>query len=137
MADTIQFRRGAAAEIPRLADGEPGWCRDTKELYIGSPSGNVKAMDASLIATVEQHSKTIAQHETTISQQAQALTQHAQAITQHGQAINELNNELDSKLSASAAAAQAELEAEAELAAVVERFNKLLSAMKISGLMES
>ena len=109
MADTIQFRRGAAAEIPRLADGEPGWCRDTKELYIGTPTGNVKAVDAALIATVEQH----------------------------GQAITEMSTELDSKLSASAAAAQAELEAEAELAAVVERFNELLSAMKISGLMDS
>lgn len=109
MADTIQFKRGAASSIPKLADGEPGWCRDSKELYIGTPSGNEKIADAALIATVNQHST----------------------------AINELNNELGSKLSASAAAAQAELEAEAELAAVVERFNKLLSAMKISGLMES
>ena len=106
MADTIQFKRGAAANIPKLADGEPGWCRDTKELFIGTPTGNEKIADASLIATVEQH----------------------------GQAIAELNED---KLSASAAPAQEELEAEAELTAVVESFNALLSALKLSGIMES
>lgn len=109
MADTIQFKRGAAAGMPKLADGEPGWCRDTKQLFIGTPTGNEKIADVALIATVEQH----------------------------GQAISELNEELDGKLSASAAAAQAELQAEAELAAVVESFNELLSALKFSGLMES
>ena len=109
MADTILFRRGAAAGLPKLADGEPGWCKDTKQLYIGTPEGNEKIADAALIATVEQHE----------------------------QAIKELNDELEEKLSASAAAAQAELGADAELATVVESFNALLLALKFSGLMES
>lgn len=116
MADTIQFKRGAADTIPKLADGEPGWCKDKKQLYIGTPTGNEKIADVALIATVEQHSETIAQH---------------------GQAITELNNEMDGKLSAKAALAQAELAAEAELAAVVESFNELLNALKTAGLMES
>ena len=109
MADSIQLKRGIARAIPRLSTGEPGWCTDTKQLFIGTDEGNTKIADATLFNLVDEHS----------------------------QAITELNEELDSKLSASAAAAQAELEAEAELAAVVESFNELLSALKDSGLMES
>ena len=109
MADSIQLRRGAARSIPRLSAGEPGWCTDTKQLFIGTDEGNEKIADAALFNLVDEHS----------------------------QAITELSDELDGKLSASAAAAQAELEAEAELAAVVESFNALLLALKGSGLMES
>ena len=109
MADTIQFKRGAADSLPKLADGEPGWCRDAKQLFIGTLTGNEKIADSTIFATVEQHSR----------------------------AINEMNEEMDNKLSAKAALSQAELAAEAELAAVVESFNTLLAAMKTAGLMES
>ena len=130
MADTIQLRRGAAAKLPRLADGEPGWCRDTKQLFIGTPTGNEKIADVELIATIQQNSETITEHE-------QTITEHEQTITEHEQAITELEDKLDDKLSAKAAEAQAELEAEAELSAVVESFNALLLALKFSGIMES
>lgn len=38
---TIQVKRGAAAGIPTLASGEPGWTTDTNILYIGTGAGNV------------------------------------------------------------------------------------------------
>lgn len=37
---TIQLRRGVVASLPALAAGEPGFCTDTFELYVGSASGN-------------------------------------------------------------------------------------------------
>lgn len=37
---TIQFYRGAAAGIPTLADGEPGWTTDTFQLYVGEGGAN-------------------------------------------------------------------------------------------------
>ena len=37
----FQVRRGLDANLPKLAEGEFGFCTDTKELYIGSNSGNV------------------------------------------------------------------------------------------------
>lgn len=41
MATTIQFNRGAVAGIPTLAAGEPGFCTDTFQLFIGTAaSGN-------------------------------------------------------------------------------------------------
>ena len=42
MADSIQFQRGSRTGLPLLPDGVPGWCRDTGELFIGSPAGNKK-----------------------------------------------------------------------------------------------
>lgn len=48
MADSIQLRRGAKASLPTLADGEPGWCKDTKELYIGS----VKVADEAVFGQI-------------------------------------------------------------------------------------
>lgn len=39
MANKIQFKRGAKANLPTLSVGEPGFCTDTKELYIGAPDG--------------------------------------------------------------------------------------------------
>lgn len=41
MAVTIKIRRGPKASLPPLEPGEPGFCTDTGEFYIGSPSGNV------------------------------------------------------------------------------------------------
>lgn len=36
----IQFFRGEAADIPTLADGEPGWCVDTFQLFVGQDGTN-------------------------------------------------------------------------------------------------
>jgi len=41
MADKIKFRRGLKANLPVLEEGEPAFCTDTKELYIGSSEGNI------------------------------------------------------------------------------------------------
>lgn len=41
MANKIQVRRGLKANIPTLSAGEPGYTTDTRELYIGTGSGNV------------------------------------------------------------------------------------------------
>jgi len=37
----LKLKRGTAAMIPALADGEPGWTTDTQRLYVGTPAGNV------------------------------------------------------------------------------------------------
>lgn len=36
----ILFPRGNLANLPVLEDGEPGWTKDEKALYIGTPTGN-------------------------------------------------------------------------------------------------
>lgn len=38
---TLHIQRGRAENLPTLADGELGYARDTKQLHIGTPSGNV------------------------------------------------------------------------------------------------
>lgn len=40
MANKIQLRRGLAADLPTLAAGEPAFCTDTKELFIGDGTVN-------------------------------------------------------------------------------------------------
>lgn len=40
MANKIQFRRGAKANLPVLSAGEPALCTDTKELYVGDGTTN-------------------------------------------------------------------------------------------------
>ena len=127
MADTIQFKRGAAASAPKLAEGEPGWCRDTKELFIGTLAGNEKIADATIFDTVEQHEQMIARHGNTLTEQDEKLAEHDRELSQ----IQE------DKLSANAASSVSALGADAELAAVVEKINALLAAMKTAGLMES
>jgi hypothetical protein len=54
---TIQVRRGAAAGLPALADGEPGWTTDTHVLYVGQGgvnyvvgAGTYQPLDATLTA---------------------------------------------------------------------------------------
>jgi hypothetical protein len=37
----MQIRRGNVANLPNLAQGEPGFCLDSEELYIGGMNGNV------------------------------------------------------------------------------------------------
>lgn len=41
MAQKIQIRRGLKADLPSLSEGEFGFCLDTKELFIGTSTGNV------------------------------------------------------------------------------------------------
>ncbi len=40
MPNTLQIRRGTKANLPTLAAGEPGFCTDTYELYIGDGATN-------------------------------------------------------------------------------------------------
>ena len=52
MANKIQFKRGLKAALPSLSPGEPGYCTDTKELYIGNASGgNIKLVKAGELIT--------------------------------------------------------------------------------------
>ena len=37
---TLKFKRGAYADLPTLAVGEPGFTTDRYQLYVGSPTGN-------------------------------------------------------------------------------------------------
>lgn len=41
MEQLIQLRRGLKQDIPELANGEPGFCTDTHQLYVGTEGGNV------------------------------------------------------------------------------------------------
>lgn len=41
MANRIQVRRGLKNELPALSSGEPGFCTDTDEFFIGSDDGNI------------------------------------------------------------------------------------------------
>ena len=41
MANKIQTRRGTKAKLPTLSAGEPAFCTDTGEFYIGTGSGNI------------------------------------------------------------------------------------------------
>ena len=41
MANKIQFKRGLKVSLPTLSEAEPGFCTDTKEIFIGSSGGNV------------------------------------------------------------------------------------------------
>ena len=40
MANQIKIKRGLKGGIPALASGEPGWCTDTFELYVGDGATN-------------------------------------------------------------------------------------------------
>lgn len=42
MANKIQIKRGLKSNLPTLNVGEPALCTDTKEVFIGSASGNVQ-----------------------------------------------------------------------------------------------
>ncbi len=41
MASKIQLKRGLKSALPTLSSGEPAYTTDTRELYIGTGSGNV------------------------------------------------------------------------------------------------
>jgi hypothetical protein len=40
MAITIKLKRGNKANLPSLSIGEPAFCLDTNELYVGTAGGN-------------------------------------------------------------------------------------------------
>ena len=46
MANTIQIKRGNAANLPTLADGEPAWAHDTYQVFIGDGSANHEVVTA-------------------------------------------------------------------------------------------
>ena len=48
MANQIRVRRGMEAFLPTLLEGEPGFCTDTKALYVGTSSGNVRLAKGTL-----------------------------------------------------------------------------------------
>ena len=48
MPNKIQFKRGLKAGLPSLGIGEPAFCTDTKELFMGTASGNAKMSPESI-----------------------------------------------------------------------------------------
>ena len=109
MADEVKIRRGNKATIPTLAVGELAYCKDAKELYIGTASGNVLLCANATITKVTGL-------ETNVSA---------------------LQTAVNGKLTASKVAAQSELDGAADLVAVITAFNTLVAAMKSSGVMNT
>lgn len=71
MVPPLQFRRGLRAFLPTLANGEPGFCTDTHDLFLGTGAGNIAvsrlawktiavAGQGSLVADSESDTLTIA-----------------------------------------------------------------------------
>lgn len=52
MAKEFQIKRGNVADLPALAEGEPGFTLDSKKLYIGHPEGNVLINPDQFVMTV-------------------------------------------------------------------------------------
>lgn len=52
MSQKIQIKRGLKANLPLLADGEFAFCTDTKELFIGSATGNILVYPVNNSSTV-------------------------------------------------------------------------------------
>lgn len=107
MADNIQFYRGLEAKLPTLRPGQPGYCKDTKRLYIGSDNDNVLVADNVRLVKVDTL-------ETDVTQ---------------------LEQDMLTKLTASAVAAQDALAGGATLEDVTAKVNALIAAMKASGVM--
>ncbi len=40
MANILKIKRGTKASLPTLAAGEPGWCTDAEEFYVGNGAAN-------------------------------------------------------------------------------------------------
>ncbi|NFL32854.1 hypothetical protein FDB92_17145, partial [Clostridium butyricum] len=54
MANKIQIRRGKKANLPTLSAGEPAFCTDTNQLFVGNGASNIeyaKQSDVSAINT--------------------------------------------------------------------------------------
>lgn len=109
MNDTIQLRAGDKKNMPALADREPGYVRDEKALYIGTPDGNVKLTEA--------------------------LETRVSKLEEAGDAVEARVKALEDKLEAYPAASVAGISPEADLASVIETVNGLISALKEGGMM--
>lgn len=109
MADEVKIRRGNKATIPTLAVGELAYCRDAKELFIGTAAGNVLLCANATITKV----------------------------TGLESSVSTLSGQMDGKLTASKVTAQSALDGAADLAAVIAAFNALVAAMKSSGVMNT
>jgi len=108
MADSLRFYRGKEAALPALKPGEPGYCTDTKRLYIGTAmGGNVLLADNVRLIQVDD-----------IQQDVTALEE-----------------EMLTKLTAEPVAVQATVAESATLADVITALNALMTAMKASGVM--
>ena len=59
MANKIQLRRGTFANLPTLSVGEPAFCTDTKQLFIGDGTNNID-LSAAHITGIYSASKTYA-----------------------------------------------------------------------------
>lgn len=116
MADEVKIRRGNKATMPTLAVGELAYCRDAKELYIGTASGNVLLCANATITKVSGLETTTGEHTTQISA---------------------LQTAVNGKLTASKVAAQSALDGAADLAAVITAFNVLVAALKAAGVMNT
>lgn len=51
----LEIRRGLKADLPVLANGEPGFCTDTGELFIGTTGGVNKKVNFSYTAANNAH----------------------------------------------------------------------------------
>lgn len=109
MADTIQIRAGAKANMPTLSVREIAYVTDEDggALYIGSATGNKKLCTVGTIQT----------------------------ITNMSNHLNEMETALEGKLTASRMPMQSALDSAAEAAAIVRAFNTLLEALKAAGMM--
>ena len=62
MADLIKIRSGALGNrstMPKLNEDELGYCTDTKELYIGTDSENVRLCGENDVAMIRELQATI------------------------------------------------------------------------------
>jgi hypothetical protein len=57
---TIRIKRGQSATMPVLYDGQPAFTEDTKELWIGTPSGNVSVTNGAVNDLVDEFNTLLA-----------------------------------------------------------------------------
>lgn len=106
MADLIQIKRGDTTGVSFLADGELGYSRGEKALYIGDGGRrNQKLCSAETATRVDALETKVAT----------------------------LENE---KLTATAMESIGELSSDSDMGAVITAYNSLLSALKSSGIMK-
>ena len=118
MADSIQFKRGKRKTLPKLPDGTPGWCGDTGELFVGSPTGNRKVGE-DIQAALEEVKKSV----TELESQKASVT----ALEEVTKSVTELENQN------AAVSSLAELDAQAALTDVIAAYNNLLACFRAAG----
>lgn len=136
MADTIRLKAGNKADMPDLADREPGYVRDEQALYIGTPEGNVKlgAGSEGKVKVLEEKVKILEEKAKTLGEKDTALEARIGSLENRMAGV-----ELDmpGKLAAAPAASLTALGADADTAAIAAAYNALLDAMKAAGLMSN